>query len=443
MLPKKTPEELEREKQQGYELPADLKDYAYNIFPSLQDIVPKRQQMFDDVEALQQPQAAQPVAAGAQTLEQSVEQLQPQQMTPPPAAPVVAQEEAPEQDEMEKAVDRAQEARDRAALFKQMASVRDAVIGVGLGNKFETDKSLYDEMSKEADRPLKNLLAKKEIKQAREKDDPNSQLSQLTRNSLAQLGLNMQGMDKVSYSQLEKLYPSLTQALYVKLKAESDKIQAQLSRENRAIEKAERSDAKKEILKDRKFNEINRRVQNTLKADEVKLYNNTKTTDALIDQAIRNWDSADKSYKEASQAAFMGYAKTAQQDASVVRESDMKVLSGGYNFGNLGSLLDKFAAKGQGSDFSKRELQEFKAVMKTIRDVKRNDLRQKLSPIMKTIESADIPVDMVLDPTFVGEIFQPQPEDRLKMLENRLKESENKVKANQARIEELRSRKGN
>jgi hypothetical protein len=437
MLPKKTPEELEKERQQQeYQLPADLKDYAYNIFPSLQNIVPKRQQMFDDVEVESTKQSQAPTSATSPSIDQSVEQMQPQE---PVMAPVVAkaEQEASEQDEMEKAVDRAQEARDRSALFKQMASVRDATIGVGLGNKFETDKTIYDEMSKEADRPLKNLLAKKEIRQAKEKDDPSSQLSQLTRNSLAELGLNMQGMDKVSYSQLEKLYPSLTQALYVKLKADTDKLQAQASRDSKSEMKELRQDEKNKANYYKTQSGIDRMVGQIQKGKPYIGYEQAKQAKALLAEAA---SSTDIQKKVQNAAGFMNYAKVAQGDDSVVRSEDMKVLAGSLGYTSPSEMLSKIAARAEGSPFSGAELQMMSKVVDTIISVKKKALQQLVSPLRKRAEANDYDLSESIDPSLLEEIEttnqELSPADKLKQLDD-------KLKANQAKIEELRSRKGN
>jgi hypothetical protein len=439
MLPKKTPEELEKEKQQQeYQLPADLKDYAYNIFPSLQNIVPKRQQMFDDVEAESAEQAQAPNPATSQSIAQSVEQMQPQSQEPVMAQVAAqAEQEAPEQDEMEKAIDRAQEARDRAALFKQMASVRDAVIGAGLGNKFELDKGMYDEMSKEADRPLKNLLAKKEIRQAREKDDPTSQLSQLTRNSLAQLGLNMQGMDKVSYSQLEKLYPSLTQALYVKLKAEADKMQAQSSREAKSEMKELRQEEKNKANYYKTQSGIDRMVGQIQKGKPYVGYEQAKQAKALLLEAA---NSTDVQKKVQNAAGFMNYAKVAQGDDSVVRSEDMKVLAGSMGYTSVSEMLSKIASRAQGSPFSPAELQMMSKVVDTIIGVKKQALQQLVSPLRKRAESNDYDLSESIDPSLLEEI---ETNDQPASPAEKLKQLDDKLKANQARIEELRSRKGN
>lgn len=335
---------------------------------------------------------------------------------------------------------KAREEEDQASTAKDFAKLRDAIIGVGAGRVIAGDTETYDERKKRAMRPIEDMVLAQELESKQAKNDPNSQLSKLMRRSLQEMDIDMKGFENVSYAQLEKLYPAFTQALYTKLSIQAKQQTAASNAQKRLEDKKDKEQTTKEALKEKKFNEVNRRVQNVLKDDDIKLYKNTKTTDALINQAIKNWDTSGKSYKESAQAAFMGYAKAAQQDSSVVRESDMRVLSGGYNFGDLGSLVSKFAAKAQGSDFSKAELEEFKAVMKTIRDIKRSELKQRLTPIMRTIQTAEIPVDTVFDPEFVDDIFQETPdtpEERLKRYEKMIN------RATELQSRDTRNKKGN
>lgn len=129
----------------------------------------------------------------------------------------------------------------------------------------------------------------------------------------------------------------------------------------------------------------------------------------------------------------MGYAKTAQKDNSVVRESDMKVLAGGTNYGSLGALVDKFRAKTKGAVFTPAELKEFKAVMKTIADIKRSEIKESLNPILKKAEKSDLDASYLIDSNVLNDIYNQPP-----TLQEQMTQIEQRLKGSQSRIDELK-----
>lgn len=112
---------------------------------------------------------------------------------------------------------KAREEEDQASTAKDFAKLRDAIIGVGAGRVIAGDTETYDERKKKAMRPIEDMVLAQELESKQAKNDPNSQISKLMRKSLEEMGIGMKGLEKVSYAQLEKLYPSLVSSLYNKI----------------------------------------------------------------------------------------------------------------------------------------------------------------------------------------------------------------------------------
>jgi hypothetical protein len=450
-----------------YNLSPEAMNYAYEIFPSLNQIVPNKNVQVPlkigeintpmapftkepSIEPTTAPQAtpqATPQASPKTTtkaMERSIAESIPQTEVPTEKAL-----KAPSQPSIDDIIKKAQEDEDSAFLMKQAAKFRDAVMGAGSGTMLKTDTSLYDELASRAQRPLKNLLLSQELKDKKEKNDPNSEISKLAKKALTDLGMNLSEFKNVSYAQLEKLYPSLTNAIATKIAAQAKKEEVQLRKiesyakalENKKA-KQEKADEKFTALQDKRLNELAKRSDNILKSEEYKLYNQTKPTMALLDEAIRRWKTSNKSYKEFAQASFMGYAKAAQQDSSVVRESDMRVLAGGVNFGSLGGLINKLLAKKEGAEFSPQELEEFKAVINTIQEIKRKDLAQRFDPIFKRAADVDIPEDYFLSPEIIEDIRSAKSKKSELTPQERLAKLEEMAAKNQSRMDELKNKQG-
>ena len=311
----------------------------------------------------------------------------------------------------------------------------------GSGRVIAGDYSTYEEMKAKAKRPLADQILKDELKSKKIKDDPKSDISKLMRKTLQDVGVDMTGFDNVSYSQLEKIYPSLANAISTKIAADARKEEALLNSRLRAEAKAEAKEYKESALQDKKYNELVKRTDNILKSNGYTLYDQIKPTVALIDDAIKKWNSSDDSYKETAQAAFMGFAKSAQQDDSVVRSEDMKVLAGGLNYSNPKALLLKFWARGKGASFSPQELQEFKKVVQVISNVKKKDLQKRFDPILERAERSKIDMDLVTSPDLIDEIYS---EEKIPLTdqEKKMQEFEAKMNATAARMEMLRNKKG-
>jgi hypothetical protein len=355
-----------------------------------------------------------------------------------PIAQTEPSAQTPERTSVEDMIAQATEAEGNARLQKSMAQFRNAIIGAGLGREYKGDLSGYDERIKSSKKPLENLLLKQELQSSEAKNDPNSAISVLVRKSLQEIGgINMQGLEKVSYAQLEKLYPSLAQSLYNKTVAEARLKEAEAAKVIASQTAADKKQAKLEAEKESDYRDLYKKSKSVTDSDAFSLYKQAIGANRQLDQALAAWNQSGEAYKVQTSAAFMNYAKTAQQDKSVVRESDMKVLAGGINYGNLGSLVSKFAAKGAGSAFSPEELKQFKAVMNTIANIKRTEIKQNLNPILKKAKESNLDTSYLIDPEVIDDIYNQPP-----TLQEQMSQIEQRLKSSQSRIDELKKKQG-
>lgn len=396
----------------GQKYDPKMLEYASTIFPSLKEmglssgpispeVAVERSPAVEDMQEIpQQKKKATSISpSAAVSRPQEISEQQPQ-------------ETSSDIDEM---IKRARQEEDEASTAAQFAKLRDAIIGVGAGKVIQTDTSVYDERKKKATRPIENLTLKQQLESNKAKNDPNSQISKLMRDSLKSLGLDTGSMDKVSYAQLEKLYPSLANAIMSKSIADAKRIDAAESRAVRNQQQAERSYEKTRSIVNNKITKLTEG-----KSSPFTGYEQAKQTTQLLDNAIESWDNDDKEAKIKKQAAFMQYAKIAQGDDSVVRSSDMQVLAGSLNYTSPSSLLNKFISRAEGSPFTKDELLEMKKVVDTIRKVKKRQLQQRIDPIKLDAERGGYDLDQSVSPDIIDEIYSPEPPtlaDRKKRLE--------------------------
>lgn len=431
-----------------FEMSPEIKKYGYNLF-GMDQLAPSDVQVpfpVDETPTEEPEKEAQPGRAPAALEAPEVEQPEAPAPQRQPAAqkiqaaqeeeqaPAMPEEEAQPTD-IDKMIQQATEEEDRASLWKQSAKLRDAVMGAGSGTILKTDTSMYDEMAQRAQRPTKNMLLKQELENTQAKNDPSSQVSKLTRKSLQDLGMNMTGLEGISYAQLEKLYPSLTQALYVKLKAQSDREQKIATDEAKDEIKKLKADEKEKANYFKTQTSIDRMISQMQKGKSFVGYEQAKQAKALLQDAVT---SKDLQKKVQNAAGFMNYAKVAQGDDSVVRSEDMKVLAGSMGFTSPSEMLSKIASRAQGSPFSPAELQMMSKVVDTIISIKKSNLRQQISPLRKRAEANKYDLSESIDPALLQEI---EAGDAQLSPAQKLEELDKKLKSNQARIEELRSRR--
>jgi hypothetical protein len=386
----------------AYTMPADLKDHAYNLFPALNDIAPKSpveipfapEEPSREPANLEAPEAEIPEQAGimdsldrepAQSPEEQSQGTEPAQEAP--------------QDDIAAMIEASSRNADNASLAGQMAKVRDAAIGAGLGAKFQHDDSMYKQMAADADKPIKKFLLAGELKNTKAKNDPNSEISKLVRDSLKQMGMSMDGLDGVSYAQIEKIYPSLTNAIMTKYANDGKREERNLLRDVKAENKASAD-------LDRVGQSIDKQINQLRTSKEFTSYEQAKSADALLQAAL---SSKSPMVKVEDAAGFMNYAKAAQGDDSVVRSEDMKVLAGNMGFNSVSEMLGKFSARAKGSSFSKGELQAMSRVLQTIKSVKREKIQQRLTPVKYKADMNGYDLNQSITPEYLDEIFAPMP----------------------------------
>jgi hypothetical protein len=425
---KKTPEQIAEEQRlfkerypdappaPQYDMPEELKAHAYDLFPALKDIVPGAKNVIPyapDQAPSEEEQAPQ------QQLQEQQPQATPQVREPSSQTPAVQAAVEPKQEDQDyqSAIEQSSKNARNARLNAQFARVRDAAIGAGLGAKFEADNTIYKELQANADEPLKKMVLANELKEKKSKDDPNSQISQLVRKSLSEMGMNMEGLDGVSYSQIEKIYPSLANSIMTKMAAEA-------KRDERALMREMKAENKSSADLDKVGQSVDKQIAQLRTSKEFTSYEQAKAADSLLQAALA---SNQPLVKVEDAAAFMNYAKTAQGDDSVVRSEDMKVLAGNMGFNNVNEMLSKFSSKAKGSAFSKGELQAMSRVLQTIKNVKREKIQQRLSPIKYKADKTGYDLNQSITPEYMDEIFAPMPLS---------------VEAKAKRLQELKAKQG-
>jgi len=431
---------LPQEPKEEFEMSPDTKKYGYDLF-GIKDIAgdveqeipfaPKEEVVSEEEPIIPQGKPSTPteVKAPAPTgvkpsIQRATSNLQQETIKP-----TVAAEEPDNQDNL-KLIEDMQKNQGDIRYAKRLARFRDAAMGAGLGKTIKGDYSMYDELSIAATAPIQKINALQELNNAKAKNDPNSQLSKLIRKSLGELGVNMQGMEKISYAQIEKLYPSVANAMMTKLAAEARKEEAVLTRQIRADANASKEEARREASYEKTRTIVNNKIGKLQEAKTSPFagYNQAKQTNQLLDNAIEAWDNDDSETKIKKQAAFMQYAKIAQGDDSVVRSSDMQVLAGGLNYSSPYSLLNKFASHAEGSPFTKDELLEMKKVVDAIRKVKKEQLQQRINPIILDAQRGGYDLDQSISPDIIEEVYAPEAKSELEILADRAKRREELLK---------------
>ena len=318
----------------GNSIDPKLMDYAYNIFPALNQIAPKSNvQIPMAAEESEQVEADQPemeqtsTESSAQRAPSSISKISTPATTVERSPAAQPEQAATKADDYSKMLDQMQEQQRNVRYAERLAKFRDAAIGAGLGKKFETDYGMYEDLQKEAAAPIQKVKILQELESNKAKNDPNSDISKLIRKSLIDLGVNMAGMDGVSYAQIEKLYPSVANAMMTKLAVEARKEEAALTRQIKAEAKADKDVARKEASYEKTRTIVNNKIAKLQesKTSPFSGYSQAKQTSQMIDNAIEAWDNSDDDAKIKNSVAFMQYAKLAQGDDSVVRSSDMRM----------------------------------------------------------------------------------------------------------------------
>jgi hypothetical protein len=433
-----------------FEISPEIKRYGYNLF-GMDQLAPSDVQIPFPVG--QEPEEeTQPERAPAAVEAPEVEQAPAQKIEPAAqevqAAPAVssslqqspAQQAVPKEAQMatsdvDKMIQQATEEEDRAALLKQAAKFGSAVMGAGLGRVLQTDTSLYEDLEKRAQRPMKNFLLKQELDDKKAKSDPNSEISKLTRKSLEDLGMNMQGLEGVPYAQLEKLYPSLTQALYTKIAADARK-------EENSIRRSERADAKLEKLDQNKQKELVKHIDysvNNLK----KAYEQYSKSQTTIDSISNIIGGAKNKITPGTADVTMLYSFISSLDpASTVREGEIALSKSAMS---LWGRLKQGTAQLTGGDLldsaTRKSIEE---IMKVVQAAREKQFAKQKANMIQSGVGKGLDKDM-LNAYIYPEIDASSVLNKTKKeevsVEDKLKQFEDKLNKNQTRIQELKNKR--
>jgi len=279
----------------------------------------------------------------------------------------------------------------------------------------KADTSYADAQLAKPDEFVRRLKEDTDTKELEDKRNPNSKISKLMQQSILALkpGANVEGL---SAAQVEKIFPSLAQAINMQEGIAARKETAQLNREAMSIQRGEKKDRDDEMGKFKVQTSVDKMVNNLRNSDDYKTYQASKAAQSALDNAIATGDKTDTG------SAFMLYAKIAQGDNSVVRESDMRNLAGSYNYKSPEEMFSKLSAQAAGGNFSENELVQMKKIASMIQDIKARHVKEQLSPIQARIEGNKLNANEIIDPgitrEFAGE-FEPKtttiPEEKKTM----------------------------
>jgi len=431
----------------GDQISPELKDYAYNIFPSLNDIIPKSESKteipFAPEETIKSREPASIEQKAEQKSQSAQQPIQQSQVTKKQVLPEVktAQPQIPEtqQSDIEKLIKQSEEEEDRASLWKQSAKLRDAVMGAGLGRIKQTDVSMYEDLEKKAKRPVQNLLLKQELEDKQSQRDPNSDISKLMRKSLEDLGMNMSGLEGVPYSQLEKLYPSLTQSLYTKIAAEAKK-------EESSLKRLERADVKLEKLDQNKQKDLYRHIDTSMGRLQ-KDFNEYEKGREQVDVAKDLYEGVKSGKITAGSADLVTLYNLIKgiDPGSVVKEGEIKLAQSAQSL--WGKIRQKGESAFEGALLDPKTRESFGEILNAIQKSREITFARKKAQFVQSGISKGLDKDILEEGIYGGAtgvdstkyLKSSKKEDI--PIEDKLKQFEEKLNKNQSRIEELKKKK--
>lgn len=177
----------------------------------------------------------------------------------------------------------------------------------------------------------------------------------------------------------------------------SRKEDAQFKRDMVESTKDEKKERMADAAKIKAQGSVDKMVSQLYKSEDYIGLQAAKSAQIALENAIEKGD------KTSTGSAFMIYAKIAQGDNSVVRESDMKNLAGSYNYASASEMFQKLRSKAQGGNFTPVELEQMKSIAKLIGDTKAKHVKSLLVPIEARFKNYDLPVEESIDPALIRE----------------------------------------
>jgi hypothetical protein len=456
-------ESLKEEPKQEFEMSPEIKKYGYDLF-GIKDLAGDVEQQIPFAPVEEQP-VEMPMEQTESSLDRSLASME--QVIAPQAIPKMPKESAPqmqqptpevspEVSQMEKLsppkelteddlLRQSQEEEDRALLWRQTAKLRDAIMGAGSGTIIKTDESLYDELQKRAQRPLKNLLLSQELKNKKEKNDPNSEISKLAKKALTDLGMNLSEFKNVSYAQLEKLYPSLTNAISTKIAAQARKEEAQVRKDEISLRKLEKAEAKLEKLDEKSKKEASDHIDFAMRQLNKPYAEYEKgRTDLESAKDIVEKVKLGQITPGASDVTLLYTLIRGLDPTSTVRESEIELSKSAMSlWGKIwqgkenvveGALLDKDTRK------------SFGEILKTIQAFREKSFARNKAVLVQAGQGKGLNADILensIYPEFdTKSIRSKKPKEKELTPQERLAKLEEIAIRNQARMDELNSKKG-
>lgn len=314
-----------------------------------------------------------------------------------------------EEDPDMKALREAQEKDEERAMMLGLQRAANQ-IGASLAMT-KADQSGIDALEKYVGQKEKNVKSKiatkadkQKLEQARlEMDDDNklrdskSDISTTARGIAKMLGINV--TDNTSAKQLQDAGLPLGTLLSTKMAADSRKELMEATGEAKKETKEEQNKMKVQSSADKL-------ISQALKSKDYEAYNAANDAINALDAAIASGD------KTASGSAFMQFAKIAQGDNSVVRDGDMAVLAGRFNYTSPTEMITKLAAKAKGGNFNATELAQMKAVAERARILKGQRVQKLLSPAVTRLSEAGVNLAESIDPSIIEELNQFKPQTK-------------------------------
>jgi hypothetical protein len=372
----------------------ELMNKAYDLFPSLKNIVPEEIQQAPDLANLQkfetkQPEKSRDIAGVAEASKQmtGISKSKPatavEDSIETPAALAM-----PTQDEQ---LLSAQQLRDKLesshGVSRAFSRMLQKVAGTG-----PVDVSAYDQLIKGAESPVKDVKEQREQEEVltklqtdKAKADPNSPVSKMARDSLSEIA-GIAVPEGTSLKQLEVIYPYITQAMNTKA-AREDRA---FARQQLAYEKEQRRQEKQD---DKNYTFVQNLRKEMGQGEGAKVYGAARKSASAL-AAVKSAISSPSGYKDLMNTYNLG--KIADPD-SAVREGELKL------FGSVGSIPQRMRANF--AKFVNGELndkEQRKAMLKVIEEIHKrnlNDYKNYMKPIYKQADAMGVDREM-LDRSF-------------------------------------------
>lgn len=240
----------------------DLSNRAYELFPNLKNITGEIPSNLVDQEqkieeaSIDEEMPTEEQSALQKAQQEGIEQKTSEEIQEQPQSEIQQQiqqqmqTQPSKEDDIESLMNQVSEREEKAKMDLAIAKFRDAIIGAG-GTGYKSNLSQYEEAVKGAKKPLQDYQTRLQLMEVKEqladkkaKNDPTSAVSKMLRQSLQDIGVNMAGFENVSFNQLEKIYPSLANAISTKIAADARKIEAVAKREEAAQNKIDKLEQK-------------------------------------------------------------------------------------------------------------------------------------------------------------------------------------------------------